>query len=323
MTPGPRLRRRPVARTALAVAAAMAVAGLALAACGGPAATGPDPAGGRGQPTTTTIPPRPPAERGLAVTTSQVEFVDSTRQVVLNGTVLAPVRALPTTLWIPAGTGRVPLVVFASGFDVGPPTYARFCATLASAGYLVAAPAFPLEDPALGFPLSRTDLPDEATDVSFVITQLLEGSLAGRIAPGEVAVVGHSDGADVALMTAYEAGHVDARVQAVVAMAPDPITDTVVPSTVPLLLIQGTADNVVPYSASAAVFAQVEAPRYRLSLIGAGHLPPIVGGTAWTPVLDSAVADFLDAVLAGRGPGVTALAEELGASPLAQLQTSP
>lgn len=96
--------------------------------------------------------------------------------------------------------------------------------------------------------------------MSFVITQLLEGSLAGRIAPGEVAVVGHSDGADVALMTAYEAGHVDGRVQAVVAMAPDPITDTVVQSTVPLLLIQGTADDVVPYSASAAVFAQVEAP---------------------------------------------------------------
>ncbi len=123
-------------------------------------------------------------------------------------------------------------------------------------------------------------------------------------------------------MLAYEQGTVDHRVHAVVADAPDPITGTVVHSSVPLLLVQGTDDSVVPYAASQTVFAQVRAPVDYLSLLGADHLPPIQGGTPWTPVLDAAVADFLDAAVAGRGPGPAALGQQLAASPLVHLETA-
>ncbi len=266
---------------------------------------------------------RAPPMRELDVTTRTLALVDPTRPVVEGGTELAPDRPLPTTIWLPAGPGPFPLVVFVHGFAVDPLTYRRFCATLASAGYVVAAPGFPLEDPDLPYALDRSELPAEAADVSFVITAVEHGPVAPKVDPTRIAVVGHSDGADVALMVVYERGTIDPRVGAVVADAPDPMVAAVVPSSVPLLLVQGTADTVVPYSASQTVFGQVRAPDDYLSLVGAGHLPPIAGGTVWTPVLDAAVADFLDSAVAGRGPGHGALAGELGASPLVVLRTSP
>ncbi len=277
--------------------------------------------------TTSTMPP-PPATtvpagpiRGLPVTSTQVAMEDTSRPLVRSGVQLAAGRSLPTIVWRPKTVGRWPLVIFVHGYDVGPMTYARFCAQLASSGYVVAAPSFPLEDPSRGYGLDRNDLPNEATDVSFVITTLLSGNLAPIIESTRIAVVGHSDGADVALMVGYQTGKVDSRVKAIVSDAPDPMTGSISTSSVPLLLIQGNADNIVPYSSSQTVFRQVSAPRYYLTLLGAGHLPPIAGGTPWTPVLDDAVAEFLDSEVAGRHP-VADLSSELGQLPLSMLQVA-
>jgi dienelactone hydrolase len=259
--------------------------------------------------------------RGLAVSTTQTTFTDPSRQLESNGVVLAPARSLPTYIWAPSSGGPFPLVVFVHGYDIGPLDYQRFCSTLASSGYVVAAPSFPLEDPSRGFGLNRGDIPNEATDVSFVISSLLGAAAARMINPGQIAVIGHSDGADVALLVGYGPGHVDARVRAVVSDAPDPMTGGVQASNVPLLLIQGTADSVVPYSSSGVVFDQIQSPVDYVSLLGADHLPPIAGGTPWTPVLDNAVADFLDAIVADRGAGPAALSTELAASPLVRLES--
>jgi pimeloyl-ACP methyl ester carboxylesterase len=250
---------------------------------------------------------------------AQIPIVDASRSVVRGGTVLAPQRDLPTDVWSPTGAGEYPLVVFIHGYDTGPLDYSRFCSTLASSGYVVAAPSFPLEDPSRGFGLDRRDLPDEVADISFVITALEQRPRSDQIDRSQIAVVGHSDGADVALMAGYQVGRLDPRVRAVVADAPDPLSGSIASSTAPLLLIQGTADSVVPYSASQTVFGQVRAPDYFVSLLGADHLPPIAGGTEWTPVLDEDVADFLDATVAGRGSGAAALISELDDPPLTRL----
>ena len=249
-----------------------------------------------------------------------VALVDTSRTVVSGGTVLAGQRNLATTVWSPAGVGPFPLVVFVHGYDVGPLDFQRFCSTLASAGYVVAAPSFPLEDPAQGFALDETHLTDEATDVAFVITSL-EQDAATRVDRSRVAVVGHSDGADVALLVGYGPGYVDPRVRAVVASAPDAMTVPPDASQVPLLLVQGTADAVVPYSSSQSVFSQIQSPAYYLSFVGADHATPVVGGSAWTPVLDNAVAVFLDATVGSRGTGVGALNAELSASPLTTFES--
>lgn len=271
--------------------------------------------------TSTTVPQPAPPLRGLPVAMTEVPLVDTSRQLVSDGRELAPYRSLPTYVWTPTGQGSYPLVVFVHGYNIGPLQYERFCSTLASSGYVVAAPSFPLEDPSRGFGLNRADLPNEAVDVSFVITSLEAEAPTYKLAPGRIAVVGHSDGADVALLVGYEQGTVDSRVMAIVSDAPDPITTTIVPSSAPLLLVQGTADSIVPYSSSQMVFSQLNGPIYYLSLVGADHLPPIQGGTAWTPVLDASVADFLDATVANRGPGVSSLAAQLNALPLAKLET--
>jgi predicted dienelactone hydrolase len=291
-----------------------------------PAHSSPTTAGGRPPPRSTpsTTPPAPASvPRGTAVTVSTQPLDDPTRPLTSDGVELDPTTNLPLTIWRPVAAGAFPLVVFVHGYDRGPADYARFCSTLASAGYIVVAPSFPLEDPAQGHVLDRSDLPDEATDVHFVITSVLDGPLAAHIDARAIAVVGHSDGADVALMVGYQAGLVDVRVRAVVAVAPDAMTGAIAtPPVAPLLLVQGNADSVVPYANSQTVFGQVPARRYYLTLLGADHLPPIAGGTPWTPVLDTAVADFLDATIAGRASAGSALTDRLGASPLVQLRVA-
>lgn len=294
--------------------------GGAPGARGHDARTGAGPTAAAATTTTTTTGPEPPL-RNLDVTRTEQLLVDAGHPLVRSGVVVAPDRQLPTYVWTPDTPGRFPLVVFVHGYDRGPLAYERFCSTLASSGYVVAAPSFPLEDPTRGLGLDRSDLPDEAFDVSSVITTMENDAAADRIDVSQVAVVGHSDGADVALEVGYELGTADHRVQALVAVAPDPVTTPLTPSTAPLLLVQGTADSVVPYASSQAVFDQLPGPTYYVSLLGADHLPPIAGGTPWTPVLDTAVAEFLDATVAHRGPGVAALVGELGASPLVRLAT--
>jgi dienelactone hydrolase len=307
---------RTVRAAGLATVIALAAAtGTGLSGCSTsnePSSGTPTPADRNPSPTT--------AARGAAVTMTGIPLVDTARPVVSGGQVLAAQRNLPTYVWTPAGAGPFPLVVFVHGYDVGPLAFQRFCSTLASDGYVVAAPSFPLEDPARGFPLDETHLPDEAADVAFVVTSL-EQDASARVDGSRVAVIGHSDGADVALLVGYGPGSVDPRVGAVVAMAPDTMTVAPVASHVPLLLVQGTADSVVPYSSSQTVYGQIDAPVSYLSLVGADHLPPIAGGSPWTPVLDGAVARFLDATVAGRGTGAGSLAAELSASPLVSFQS--
>jgi len=279
--------------------------------------THPSSTSGTATSTTTTL----PGLRGLTVTQSVLPLVDASRPVTSDGVVLSAVRHLTTQVWAPVGPGPFPLVVFAAGYDKGPLDYARFCATLASSGYVVAAPSFPLEDPAQGYALNRGELPAEAGDVAFVASRLEQDAATFHLLAGRVGVVGHSDGADVALLIGYASGTQDSQVTSVVADAPDPMSGPTATSSVPLLLVQGTSDSVVPYAASQTVFTQVDAPVIYLSLIGADHFPPIAGGTAWTPVLDEAVAGFLDATLADRGPGLTALTAQLSTSPLARVLT--
>jgi len=226
-----------------------------------------------------------------------VNFIDSSRQVVSNGQTISKTRALPTTVWRPSRAGVFPLVVFAHGYRLGPPGYARFCAALAEGGYIVAAPSFPLADESRGNGLNRDDIPHEALDVAFVIAALRSSTTGPQIAPGPVGVAGHSDGADVALIVGYQQDYADSGVGSVVAVAPDAFTGKLATNRPSLLLVHADSDATVPYSESIQVFTHVPGNRTFLTLIGADHLPPIAGNTVWTSVLDGAVLTFFDATL--------------------------
>src|SRR5262249_30078659 len=100
--------------------------------------------------------------------------------------------------------GAFPLVVFGHGFALTPQLYARVLQRWARAGYVVAAPVFPLENAdAPGGP-NESDLINQPADMRFVISRMLaasrgSGPLAGLIDPAHIAVSGQSDGGDTAL----------------------------------------------------------------------------------------------------------------------------
>ena len=72
-----------------------------------------------------------------------------------------------------ARRGPFPLVVFGHGFAVTPAPYAPLLRAWARAGYVVAAPIFPLENAnAPGGP-NESDLVNQPRDMSFVITRML------------------------------------------------------------------------------------------------------------------------------------------------------
>jgi dienelactone hydrolase len=219
---------------------------------------------------------------------------------------VAPSRTLAVTVAYPAVGGPFPLVLFAHGFRLGPPGYQHLIDTVASAGYVVAAPSFPLADEAVaGAEVDRSDIPRQSGDLRFVADHLPADLPVDR---DRIGAVGHSDGADTVLDLGYHRDLRDPRVLAVAAIAPDPV---ILPEAAgpPLLLAHGTADEVVPHGASAIVLGRVPVRRWLLSLIGAGHLPPVQGVAPWAGPLERAVLALLDFEVAGRtGEDVVAAA---------------
>lgn len=230
---------------------------------------------------------------------------------------MAATRSLATVVWYPAVAGRRPLVLFAPGYNVGPETYDHLCRAWAAAGYVVASPKFPLSDPAVaGSALDERDLDNQPADLVFVTAALIApGSpVAARIDPARMAVTGHSDGAEDALALGQQAAP---AVKAVIAMSGQPVGQR--RPNPPLLVMQGDQDTINPPALSQAVYDQATSPRYLVTLVGAGHLPPFAGGTRWQSAVEAVTVDFLNLYVAATAandsqmradanhPGVTIL----------------
>ena len=180
--------------------------------------------------------------------------------------------------------GPFALIVFGHGFAVSPAPYARLLDAWARAGYVVAAPVFPLENANHPGGPDENDLPNQPGDMSLVITDLSErsqsghGPLAGLIDPRRVAVTGQSDGGDTALAAAYDPAVRDRRIDAAMILsgAEDPFAAPfAMPSNgPPLLAVQGTADTINPPGDTYTFYRQAARPKILLKLLGAGHLPP-------------------------------------------------
>jgi dienelactone hydrolase len=257
----------------------------------------------------------PPFAVGLRITT----FVDRSRVVRLPSGATEP-RRLVTYLRYPTpgratdrdlvgarpdrAAGSFPLVVFGHGFAVTPATYARLLRAWARAGYVVAAPVFPLGNAnAPGGP-NESDLINQPADLSFVVSRLLAADsdprspLHGLIDPTRIAVAGHSDGADTALAAAYSRRFRDSRLRAAMILSGAEIPGVggyvFHPGMPPLLAVQGTADTLNPPGLTAAFFAIASRPKFLLTLPGAPHLAPYTWLEPQLTVVEDVTIGFLD-----------------------------
>src|SRR5215475_9369701 len=113
--------------------------------------------------------PPTPTSHDLPVAHDNRLLVDTTRTI--PGLEWLGGRFLYTKLWYPTdrAQGPYPLVVFAHGFGVVPSDYAALLQRIAAAGYVVAAPQYPVLS---GWPYGPSDVDDwneHFADTSFVI----------------------------------------------------------------------------------------------------------------------------------------------------------
>jgi hypothetical protein len=203
-------------------------------------------------------------------------------------------------------------VVFAHGFNITPAPYAPLLRAWARAGYVVAAPIFPLTNAnAPGGP-NESDLINQPADMSFVISRMLaaaasrRGILAGLITPRRIAVAGQSDGGSTALAVAYNQHYFDRRIRAAMILSGAMIPglggyDFPVPSP-PLLATQGTADTVNAPVSTYHFFGLARRPKFLLSLLGAPHLGPYTNEQPQLGIVERVTIAFLDHFLKRR-PG--------------------
>lgn len=267
------------------------------------------------------------------VSTHVVRFIDASRSVKYPHQRPIP-RPLVTVIRYPvAATGPLPLIVFGHGFAVTPASYYRLLTAWAQAGYVVAAPVFPLQNAhAPGGP-DEADLVNQPADMSFVITGMLalgaqRGSfLAGRISPKRIGVSGQSDGAETALAMAYDRYYRDPRVRAAAILSgaelPDARAVYFPRSSPPLLATQGTTDTTNLPHFTYDFFRAAHQPKYLLRLLGAGHLPPYTTQRPQLSIVERVTIAFFDRYLKDEPAGQAAMAKSGNVRGLAALTAAP
>ncbi|MCC6765951.1 MAG: alpha/beta fold hydrolase [Deltaproteobacteria bacterium] len=237
-----------------------------------------------------------PGPYGVGVRT--VTLIDTLRATPPNGSYAgAPERTLVTEIWYPAAPngvneasnvaiapngGAFPLIVRAHGFSGLRRDSTYIVRQLASWGYVVVAPDFPLSNLSAPGGPTLADIGNQAGDVSFLIDHFLAENANGtsflfeRIDASRIGAIGHSLGGATVLLATYHATLRDPRIDAAVALSPlgcmflDGFFDA---STAPLLIEGGTVDMITRYASNhLQPYGFVNAPKYLMTFDGGTHL---------------------------------------------------
>jgi predicted dienelactone hydrolase len=277
----------------------------------------------------------PGGEGRFAVGYHVETLVDPTRSTPANGTVPGhPGRTLETFVFYPAAgpapkagvgghavrlnsppqrhAGTFPLIVFAHGFGTDPnlSEYSALLEQWAAAGFVVAAPLFPLtRGDAPGGP-DLADYVNQPGDMAFVADRVVAqsrartGLLSGLVNPRAIGAAGHSLGGVTTLGLVANTCCRDPLIKAAVVMSGDPITfptGAVNYSTAPpLLLVHGNADQAVPYVSSIDAFNGASAPKGLLTVEGGNHDSPVTPTERAFPSVVRTTVDFFDRYLKGE-----------------------
>ncbi len=268
-------------------------------------------------------------------------FVDTSRPTERNGTYPgAPTRTLPTLVLYPAKgdpaapsrdnapplrKGRdFPLIVFSHGVLANGPAYRPILERIVRAGYVVAAPTFPLSSAGAPGGPSVAAYVNQPADVSFVLTRVLRlagprGDLRRTVARHRIGVAGHSLGA-ITTFGFTNSCCVDRRVDAAVAWSgiqlPFPNGSFFTTPTPPLLLVHGTADNIVPYAGSQNAYRKAPPPKAFVTLEKAQHIPYV---SPWSDPTINSTTDFFDRYLKGDRKALKRLVRDANVPGVAHL----
>jgi dienelactone hydrolase len=235
-----------------------------------------------------------------------LHLVDRSRSIRLPDGRLVPRRVTTYVRYPAAGRGPWPLIVFGHGYAATPGIYAQLLRAWVLAGYVVAAPLFPLGNAhAPGGP-DESDIVNQPRDMSFVISRLLVasstdvGALRGLIDSSHIAVAGQSDGGETAFAVAYDAPFLDPRVDAAVILSGAQMTGRPFRFPLrspPLLAVQGTADRTNRPRFTTMFYEAAPRPKFLLRLTGAGHLPPYTTEQPQLGVVERTTVAFLNSYL--------------------------
>ncbi|CAM8630143.1 hypothetical protein MCETE7_00748 [Acidimicrobiia bacterium] len=216
-------------------------------------------------------------------------------------------------------SGPFPLIVLAHDLGSTPALYGDLAAAWAGAGFVVAAPSFPLSDSyAPGGP-DGSDSINQPGDVRAVIDRILElsdandgGILAGMIDSSSIGIVGDGAGAGTAATMLANPCCLDERIDAFIVMSlgtNEYMSGAVEwPQNRPLLVVSGDARVASPETMSDEIFAEARAPKGLLTLRGADRNSYIVRSSRAFAVTAATTTDFWRIYLDGASG-------EVGANP--------
>ena len=250
--------------------------------------------------TTTQLVPKAPdistyvsPDQPTAVGVRTATFVDPTRGTSARGerpaladrplqvTIRYPTVGMPSgdelvdaPTYVPA-----PLLLFAHGYDISSSRYDNLLHDLASFGFVVVAPEFPMSSTVFDGSPDEYDIPEQARDLSFLISALTgpdaPPEYTQMISPGPVGLIGHSDGAVTVLLAAYAPRYADSRVGAVVAISGDYDTfggNWFTTNDPPLIAVHGEWDEINPFYSSEELVANDPGPAMLVGVMGSTHL---------------------------------------------------
>lgn len=305
--------------------------------------------------------------RFTTVGQTSMTFVDVSRPTKANGSYPgAPTRTLPSLVWYPAegssagadavevaclggiaenhrgdserctvepdaafdhGAAPYPLIVFSHGFGNGASATTYFARALASYGYVVVAPDFPLSNRNTPGGPTVVDLPDQAGDVSFLADVFLgevpgvSAPFPGAVAPEMLGAAGRSLGGSTTLFVTHRTSSLDPRFRAGAAVSPGWDVQTAVFGrdgyfagiTTPLLIVGGSDDTTAPFATNdQPPYDLANPPKLLVELFGEGHTPETEGA-------NTALVAFFEAFLRGRRGALAAL----GRIPEARIEQVP
>jgi dienelactone hydrolase len=284
------------------------------------------------------VPATARAAEGGYVTSWKQTFVDSSRPTNAGAsTPAAPDRTLVTTLYRPSGKGPFPLIVFSHGLSGHPDKFTDLLGAWASAGYVVAAPAFPLTNSTVaGNVQNAGDVGNQPGDVRFVLTQVLRESrrsgtrLSGAVDTHHIGAAGLSLGGLTTYGVTFDDCCRDARFAAAMVLdgigAPlgGPDDQLQFDGHIPLLIAHSDTDPAIPYVTARGTFDAADSPVWLVTLHGASHATQWENDpTPYDAIGKRLTIDFWDATLRGRKAAWARLTRDATVDGLSSVESRP